>query len=97
MRTRPDQRHIALEDIEQLRQLVDAGGAQDLADLGDAVVVATGLGRFRSRDLELKGEGDEPPLRRVPPFVAAKGERETADADAEAGLELNADEEAQLA
>lgn len=64
---------------------------------GDEAVVVPGLGRFRSRDVELKGEGDEPTIRRVTKFVAAKGERETADADAEAGLELNADEEAQLA
>lgn len=59
---------------------------------GDEVVVVPGLGRFRSRDVEIKGEGDEPTVRRVTKFVAAKGDREDADAAPEADQELSADE-----
>ena len=31
-RTRSDERHVAFEDVDQLRQLVDARGADDSAD-----------------------------------------------------------------
>ena len=31
----PDEAHVALEHVEQLRQLVEAGAAQDVADAGD--------------------------------------------------------------
>src|SRR5437764_534324 len=37
--TRADQRQLALEDIEELRQLVEAGLADEAADAGDARVV----------------------------------------------------------
>lgn len=47
---------------------------------GDEVVIVPGLGRFRSRDIEVKGEGDVPALRRVTKFIAAKEDREDADA-----------------
>jgi hypothetical protein len=47
---------------------------------GDEVVVVPGLGRFRSRDIEVKGEGDVPAVRRVTKFIAAKEDREEADA-----------------
>lgn len=47
---------------------------------GDEVVVVPGLGRFRSRDVEIKGDGDEPTVRRVTKFIAAKDDREDADA-----------------
>jgi hypothetical protein len=47
---------------------------------GDEVVVVPGLGRFRSRDIEVKGEGDVPTLRRVTKFIAAKDDREDTDA-----------------
>jgi hypothetical protein len=46
---------------------------------GDEVVVVPGLGRFRSRDIEVKGEGDVPTVRRVTKFIAAKSDREDAD------------------
>ncbi|MGA2522499.1 MAG: hypothetical protein ABSG81_16960, partial [Acidimicrobiales bacterium] len=34
----PDERHVALEDVPQLRQLVETGDPQDPADAGDGVV-----------------------------------------------------------
>lgn len=36
---RTDDGHIALEDVEELREFVEADGANELADRGDAVVV----------------------------------------------------------
>src|SRR5262245_38558366 len=38
-RARPDQRHLALEDVDQLRQLVERGLAQEAADRGDPRVI----------------------------------------------------------
>ena len=38
-RPRADQRHVALEHVPQLRQLVDAGLAEEVADAGDPRVV----------------------------------------------------------
>jgi hypothetical protein len=35
---RTHQRHVAAQHVPQLRQLVQAGAAQDLADTGDAVI-----------------------------------------------------------
>ena len=43
VRTRADQRHVAYEDIDQLRQLIQAGGANKGADAGDALVVLGGV------------------------------------------------------
>jgi len=37
--SRADERHLAANDVQQLRQLVDAGAAQAPADLGDPGVV----------------------------------------------------------
>ena len=37
-RTRPDQAHLAAEDVPELRQLVDRGAAQDPPDARDAAV-----------------------------------------------------------
>ena len=42
LRAGADDAHVALEDVDQLRQLVNAGGADDLADSGDAGVVLAG-------------------------------------------------------
>ena len=42
VRSRADDAHVALQHVEQLRQLVDAGHADDAADAGDAIVVARG-------------------------------------------------------
>ena len=39
MRPRADQRHLALQHVDQLRQLVEAGAADEAADAGDARVV----------------------------------------------------------
>jgi hypothetical protein len=36
---RPDQGHLAPQDVQQLGQLIDAGGPQEAADRGDAHVV----------------------------------------------------------
>ena len=38
-----DEGHVALEDIEQLRQLVDAEGSQPLAKPGNSWVTSRGL------------------------------------------------------
>lgn len=62
---------------------------------GDEVVVVPGLGRFRSRDIEIKGEGDEPTVRRVTKFIAAKEDREDADAADTAAEAPEADEQDQ--
>ncbi len=43
VRTRPHDRHRAFENIEQLRQLVDAQSTNDPADPGHARVVSRGL------------------------------------------------------
>ena len=43
MRARSDHRHIALQNVEQLRQFVDAGAAQPIPDTRDAIVVGPGL------------------------------------------------------
>lgn len=52
---------------------------------GDEVVIVPGLGRFRSRDIELKNaaEGEEAGMRRVTKFVAAKDQRGRDDNTAE--------------
>ncbi len=44
MRTRADQRHVAAQDIEKLRQFVNAGGAQQAAEPRDARVMPGRLG-----------------------------------------------------
>lgn len=62
---RADHRHAAGEHVEQLRQLVDAGLADEATDPGDAVVVAGGLafgvgvGPFRVHRAELE-DPDQP-------------------------------------
>ena len=38
-RARPDQAHVALEDVEQFGEFVEAGGAQEFAEGGQALVV----------------------------------------------------------
>src|SRR5271166_4410681 len=43
MRTRPYKRHIALENIEELGQLIHAGLPQELADASDPAIVAARL------------------------------------------------------
>ena len=35
MRPRPDQGHIALDDIDQLRNLIETGASQDFPNAGD--------------------------------------------------------------
>ena len=42
MRPRADDRHVAHQHVEDLRQLVDAGAADEGADAGDAVIIARG-------------------------------------------------------
>ena len=42
-RARTDERHVAAENIDELRQFVDARGADDLADAGDARVALAGI------------------------------------------------------
>src|SRR5690606_6782408 len=42
LRARADDRHVAAEDVPELRQLVDAGLAHEAADAGDAGVVLRG-------------------------------------------------------
>ena len=44
MGARPDDAHIALQHVYQLGELVNAGGADDAADPGNAII--TLLGRF---------------------------------------------------
>ena len=46
VRARTHQRHLAGQDVEKLRQLVKAGGAQEAADAGD-----TGIAPGRLRDV----------------------------------------------
>src|SRR5262252_858063 len=43
VRTRSDQRHLALEHIEELRQLIQTESAEPTADGSDAWIVALGL------------------------------------------------------
>src|SRR6478609_6783659 len=42
MRARPYQAHVALEHVEQLRQLVDASAAKNAPDTGNPVVIPAG-------------------------------------------------------
>jgi hypothetical protein len=42
MRARPHHAHVALENVEELRQLVDTGSPDESADAGDAVVAPRG-------------------------------------------------------
>jgi hypothetical protein len=49
MRPRPNQRHAAAEHIEELRQLVDARSPQPATHVGDARIVAGGLGESSDR------------------------------------------------
>src|SRR5207302_11063490 len=44
-RTRSDQAHLAPENVEQLRQLVELGAPQEPSDSSDAPVVAAGYGK----------------------------------------------------
>src|SRR5438046_8034709 len=43
MRTGPDQRYLAAQDVHELRQFIDAGSTQQSADVRDATIVACGL------------------------------------------------------
>ncbi|MNR39620.1 hypothetical protein D3C85_1578440 [compost metagenome] len=43
MRARADQGHAALQHVDELRQFVDGGAADEAADGGDARVFAGGL------------------------------------------------------
>ena len=45
MRPRPDERHVPKHDVEELWQLVDAGGAKDAADARHARIVDRRLDR----------------------------------------------------
>ena len=74
LRTRPDKRHIALDNVKKLRDLVELGLAQNIADLCDAAVVqrrrsAADLIRVLDHGTELKdAEGLVPitaPLRAI--------------------------------
>ena len=42
-RPRADESHVALEDVEELGELVDRGGADEAADLGEAVGIGEEL------------------------------------------------------
>jgi len=42
IRTRADQRHVAAQDVEKLRQFVDAGGAQHATEIGGNPRVMSG-------------------------------------------------------
>src|SRR5271156_1105572 len=44
LRTRPDQTHFTAEDVENLRQFVEARLADEAADFGDATVIARSPG-----------------------------------------------------
>ena len=55
-----DEAHVALQDVEQLGQLVEAGAAQDVADLGDPGV--TGQLEQRARALVVGLHGGQPGL-----------------------------------
>ena len=64
--------------IVQIQKILSRGLREVRASVqnaGDEVVVVPGLGRFRSRDIELKAEGKEGSVRRVTKFVAAKDEQ----------------------
>ena len=52
MRTRPHNRHLATQDIQQLRQFIDIGLAQHPPDAGHARIVAHGLAKFIVRIVE---------------------------------------------
>ena len=57
MRARPDQRHLAFQHIEELRQFVEAPFAQDPAEPRDAHIVFGRLGHDRT--VFLHGHGTE--------------------------------------
>ena len=42
----PDQAHVTVEHVEELRQFIDAQQPDDVADAGDAAVVGGGPARF---------------------------------------------------
>src|SRR5262249_4586370 len=48
MRPRPDERHVAFQDVEQLRQLVDAGLAEPAPERSYACVVRCRLPDIRT-------------------------------------------------
>ena len=47
--------HVALEDVDELGELIDRGGADDAADLGEAV----GIGKEVALGITLIGHGLE--------------------------------------
>ena len=51
-------RHLALQDVEELRQLVETDGADDAADCGDARIVLLSPHRARA-DLGIDAHGAE--------------------------------------
>jgi len=85
LRSRPDQRHVAAQDVQQLRQLVEAAGPQELAGPGDAQVVGRSHLRTagaRSHGAELVDDERHPalsephlPEQHRPGAAAAHGER----------------------
>ena len=54
-RTRPNQCHVALEDVDELGELIDRGGADEAAYLGEAV----GIGEELALGITLIGHGLE--------------------------------------
>lgn len=54
-RTWADERHVALEDVDELGELIDRGGADEAAYLGEAV----GIGEELALGIALIGHGLE--------------------------------------
>src|SRR5215218_3826746 len=63
LRARPDDRHVAAQDVEELRQLVERQAAHDLADARAAVVALDAAGGEARLRHELLGGGRRDPHR----------------------------------
>jgi len=66
--------------VVQIQKILSRGLREVRAavqNAGDEVVIVPGLGRFRSRDIQLKAEaeGEAQGIRRVTKFIAAKDEQ----------------------
>ena len=58
--TRSDERHVALEDVVELRYLIEMVGAQEAADSGEArVIVAAAVAQLRPHLLGVEAHGAE--------------------------------------
>ena len=71
VRAGADQGHLAPDHVPELRQLVEAGAAQEPADLGDPVVIGGDLAaRRRSRSSRCASSGTSRP---GPPRSCSRG------------------------